>query len=121
MVSVPTAPDAVAASFEGRELSYGELERRANRLAHHLIASGVEPDGRVVVLMERSLEVIVALLGVLKAGAAYVPLDPTYPAERLARVVESSGARVVLTRESLAEIGGWPETAPPVEAGETSP
>ncbi|HVR99644.1 MAG TPA: non-ribosomal peptide synthase/polyketide synthase, partial [Thermoanaerobaculia bacterium] len=111
-------PDAVAASFEDQELTYGELERRANRLAHHLIGLGVEPDGRVGVRMERSLELIVALLGILKAGAAYVPLDPTYPAERLAKVIESSGARVVLTPESWKEIGSQPDTARVVPVGE---
>ncbi|HVR96627.1 MAG TPA: amino acid adenylation domain-containing protein, partial [Thermoanaerobaculia bacterium] len=107
-------PDAVAVSFEDQALSYGELERRANRLAHHLIGLGVEPDGRVGVSMERSPELIVALLGVLKAGAAYVPLDPSYPAERLATLVAGSGARVVLTRESW-KTGTQPDTAPAVE------
>ncbi|HVR95472.1 MAG TPA: amino acid adenylation domain-containing protein, partial [Thermoanaerobaculia bacterium] len=111
-------PDAVAASFAEQELSYGELERRANRLAHHLIALGVEPDGRVGLRMERSLEVIVGVVGILKAGAAYVPLDATYPAERLARVIESSGARVVLTAESWRQIGEQPETPPAVAVGE---
>ncbi|HVR96505.1 MAG TPA: amino acid adenylation domain-containing protein, partial [Thermoanaerobaculia bacterium] len=113
-----STPDAVAASFEERQLTYRELERRANRLAHYLIGLGVGPDDRVGVKMERSLELIVALVGVLKAGAAYVPLDPTYPAERLTRVVESSGARVVLTPESLEEIGDQPDTAPAVAVGE---
>ncbi|HVR99237.1 MAG TPA: amino acid adenylation domain-containing protein, partial [Thermoanaerobaculia bacterium] len=92
-------PDAIAASFENESLSYRELDRRANRLAHHLIGLGIAPDDRVGVRMERSPEMIVALLGVLKAGAAYVPLDPTYPAERLALLVESSGARLVLDRD----------------------
>ncbi|HVR99572.1 MAG TPA: amino acid adenylation domain-containing protein, partial [Thermoanaerobaculia bacterium] len=111
-------PDAVALSCEGRELSYGELERRANRLAHHLIGLGVAPDGRVGVRLERSPEMIVALLGVLKTGAAYVPLDPSYPAARLAALVAGSGARVVLTRESWEEIGSRPATAPAVRTAE---
>ncbi|HVR95616.1 MAG TPA: amino acid adenylation domain-containing protein, partial [Thermoanaerobaculia bacterium] len=113
-----STPDAVASSFEGRQLSYRELERRANRLAHHLIGLGVGPDDRVGVKLERSLELIVALVGVLKTGAAYVPLDPTYPAERLARVIEGSGARVVLTPESWQEIGDQLDTAPTVAVGE---
>ncbi|HVR99985.1 MAG TPA: amino acid adenylation domain-containing protein, partial [Thermoanaerobaculia bacterium] len=106
-----SSPDAVAASFEDESLTYGELERRAGRLARHLTALGVEPDGRVGVRMERSLEMIVALLGILKAGAAYVPLDPSYPEERLALLAASSGARVVLTAESWQEIGEGKDAA----------
>ncbi|HVR97918.1 MAG TPA: amino acid adenylation domain-containing protein, partial [Thermoanaerobaculia bacterium] len=112
-------PEAVAASFEDELLSYGELERRANRLAHHLIRLGAGVDGRVGVRMERSLEMIVGLLGVLKAGAAYVPLDPTYPAERLALLAASSGARVVLDRDLLQRLdASLPETAPAVPMGD---
>ncbi|HVR95001.1 MAG TPA: amino acid adenylation domain-containing protein [Thermoanaerobaculia bacterium] len=112
-------PEAIAASFEDEVLSYGELERRANRLAHHLVRRGVGVEGRVGVRMERSLEMIVGLLGVLKAGAAYVPLDPTYPAERLALLAESSGARVVLERDLLQQLdAGLPDTAPAVRVGE---
>ncbi|HVR95722.1 MAG TPA: non-ribosomal peptide synthase/polyketide synthase, partial [Thermoanaerobaculia bacterium] len=107
-----SAPDAVAACFEDEALSYGELERRANRLAHRLVGLGVEPDGRVGVRMERSLEMIVALLGILKAGAAYVPLDPSYPQERLALLAASSGARVVLTAESWQETGERTDAVP---------
>ena len=77
-------PDAVALSCEGEQLSYGELNAQANRLARHLRALGVGPDVRVGVCLERSIEMVVALLAVLKAGGAYVPLDPGYPAERLA-------------------------------------
>ncbi|HVS00541.1 MAG TPA: amino acid adenylation domain-containing protein [Thermoanaerobaculia bacterium] len=110
-------PEAVAASFEDESLSYGELEWRANRLAHSLIEVGVE--GRVGVRMERSLEMIVALLGILKAGAAYVPLDPTYPAERLALLVESSGARVVLDRGLVQQLDvSLPDTALAVPVGD---
>ncbi|HVR98030.1 MAG TPA: AMP-binding protein, partial [Thermoanaerobaculia bacterium] len=110
-------PEAVAASCEDESLSYGELERRAGRLARSLTGLGVGPDSRVGVRMERSLEMIVALLGVLKAGAAYVPLDPTYPAERLALLVASSGARVVLDRDLRLDVGlpGLQDTAPVAE------
>ncbi|WP_422646038.1 condensation domain-containing protein, partial [Xenorhabdus miraniensis] len=83
-------PDAIAVVFEGQSLSYGELNRRANRLAHHLLALGVQPDDRVAICVERSLEMIVGLLGILKAGAAYLPLDPAYPAERLAYMLEDA-------------------------------
>ena len=105
-------PDAAALSFDGLELTYRELDRRANRLAHHLIAQGVAPEDRVGVMLERSPELIVATLGVLKAGAAWVALDPSYPAERLAVMIESSGARLVLD-ETWSEIEG-PDTAPAV-------
>ncbi|HKH43412.1 MAG TPA: condensation domain-containing protein, partial [Thermoanaerobaculia bacterium] len=94
-------PNAVAASFEGEELTYAGLLARARGLARELIDRGVRPDAPVGVLMERSLEMIVALLGILEAGAAYVPLDPTLPAERLKAVVESAGISVVLDSTSL--------------------
>ena len=97
-------PEAVAVAFEDETLTYRELDRRANRLAHLLGDLGVRPDGRVGVLMERSPEMIVALLGVLRAGAAYVPLDPTYPAGRLAVLVGSSGARAVIAQGRLLHL-----------------
>src|SRR5258706_4844709 len=79
---VARTPEAVAVVFEGQQLSYGELNARANQLAHHLIGLGAGPEVLVGVCMERSLELIVGLLGILKAGAAYVPLDPGYPSKR---------------------------------------
>ena len=85
----------------GAELTYGELNRRANRLAHYLRELGVEPDERVGICVERGLEMMVGLLGVLKAGGAYVPLDPDYPEERLRYMLEDSGAACVLTQERL--------------------
>ena len=97
-------PEAVAAVFEGERLTYRELVDRARRLARQLAARGAGPDGRVGVQQERSLDLIVSLLGVLEAGAAYVPLDPTLPAERLATLVESAGLSAVLTRDSLAAL-----------------
>ncbi len=77
------APDAVAVVFEGAELTYGELNGRANRLARLLAARGVGPETLVAVAMERSADLVVALLAVLKAGGAYLPVDPAYPAERI--------------------------------------
>ncbi len=130
------APQAAAVDFEGESLTYGELDRRANQLAHHLVRLGVGPDAVVGLAMERSLEMVVGVLAVLKAGGAYLPLDPAYPADRLAYMLEDSGARVLLTRSSelgpeelaseelpvrrvrlladAAEIGRLPETAPAV-------
>ncbi|PHM46881.1 Amino acid adenylation [Xenorhabdus miraniensis] len=96
-------PDAIAVVFEGQSLSYGELNRRANQLAHHLIALGVQPDDRVAICVERSLEMVVGLLGILKAGAAYLPLDPAYPAERLAYMLEDAAPVALLTQTALVE------------------
>ncbi|HEU0076673.1 MAG TPA: amino acid adenylation domain-containing protein, partial [Longimicrobiaceae bacterium] len=95
-------PDAPAVSWRGRALSHGELDRRASRLAHHLCALGVGPETRVGVCLERTPELVVALVAVLKAGGAYVPLDPAYPAERLAWMVADSGATVIVTQAALA-------------------
>ena len=79
--------------MQGATLSYGELDKRANQLAHHLIALGVGPEVPVGVMMERSLDLMVALLGVLKAGGAFVPMDPSYPPDRLAIMAEDSQVR----------------------------
>ena len=79
--------------MQGEVLSYGELDKRANQLAHHLVALGVGLEVPVGVMMERSLELFVALLGVLKSGGAYVPMDPSYPPDRLALMMEDSEAR----------------------------
>ncbi|HET7624546.1 MAG TPA: amino acid adenylation domain-containing protein [Verrucomicrobiae bacterium] len=93
-------PDAIAITFEKHSLTYHDLNQRANRLAHHLIRLGIGPETLVAIGMERSLDLIVALLGVLKAGGAYVPLDLSYPAERFRFMLEDSGASLLLTRQS---------------------
>ncbi|HEX2094481.1 MAG TPA: amino acid adenylation domain-containing protein, partial [Longimicrobiaceae bacterium] len=95
-------PDAPAVVFEDGELTYGELNRRANRLAHHLRKHGVGPDVRVGVCVERGPGMVVGLLGVLKAGGAYVPLDPDHPADRLRYMLADSAPAVVLTQGTLA-------------------
>src|SRR3712207_466744 len=96
-------PDAVAVVFEEEQLSYRELNRRSNQLAHYLRKLGVGPEVLVGVCMERSLEMVVGLLGILKAGGAYVPLDPAYPKERLAFMLEDSQASVLLSQQRLLE------------------
>src|SRR5581483_5635645 len=102
------APDATAVTYEGGSLSYGELNVRANRLAHVLRSHGVGPESLVALCLERSLDLVVAILAVLKAGGAYVPLDPTYPADRIAFALEDTAAPVLLTQESLLD--GLPPT-----------
>ncbi|HEY5907058.1 MAG TPA: amino acid adenylation domain-containing protein, partial [Vicinamibacteria bacterium] len=96
-------PEAAAVSFEGQTLSYAALNRRANQLAHRLRSIGVGPETLVGIAVERSLDMVVALLGVLKAGGAYLPLDPSYPQERLAYMLEDARARVLLTQEPLRD------------------
>ncbi|MGS0897509.1 amino acid adenylation domain-containing protein, partial [Burkholderia stagnalis] len=96
-------PEAVAVVFEGARLSYGELNARSNRVARYLRRQGIGPDQRVAICVERSLEMTVSLLGVLKAGAAYVPLDPSYPADRLAYMLADSAPAVLVTQQSLLD------------------
>ncbi len=91
-------PDAVAVSFAGQEITYHELNRRANQLAHFLRRSGVGPEVLVGLLVERSIEMMIGLLGILKAGGAYVPLDPAYPDKRLSFMVEDAELSIVLTQ-----------------------
>ena len=100
---VEKSPEAVAVVFEDRQLSYQELNKRANRLAHSLQRLGVGPEARVGICVERSLEMVVGLLGILKAGGAYVPLDPNYPKARLLWMLEDSGPRVVVTKLELVK------------------
>jgi len=94
-------PDAVAVVCERQSLSYGELNRRANQLAHYLEKRGVGPETLIAMCMERSLDMIVGILGVLKAGGAYLPLDLSYPPERLAFMIEDANPPVVITQEDL--------------------
>jgi amino acid adenylation domain-containing protein len=99
--------DAVALIYEDRQLSFTELDRRSNQLAHYLRAFGVGPELVVGLCVERSIEMVVGLLGILKAGAAYLPLDPSYPQERLKYMLADASAAVVVTRAGL--IGQLPE------------
>ncbi|HVS00719.1 MAG TPA: amino acid adenylation domain-containing protein, partial [Thermoanaerobaculia bacterium] len=132
---VEKTPRAMAVSFEGLEVTYEELNRRANRLAHHLIGLGIRPEGLVGVAAERSIEMVVGLVATLKAGGAYVPLDPGYPRERLQFMLEDAGIEVLLTQGRLeaalpphqaravlldGEIDG-PDTNPDVEVYPENP
>jgi amino acid adenylation domain-containing protein/non-ribosomal peptide synthase protein (TIGR01720 family) len=98
---VRRAPNALAVGFGDQKLTYSELNRRANQLAHFLKKRGVGPDKLVGICVERSFDMIVGLLGILKAGGAYLPLDPTYPRERLSYMLEEGDVSVLLTQESL--------------------
>jgi len=133
------APDAVAVELGEHRISYRELVAGANRLAHHLQASGVSTGQRVAICLERSPDQVTAMLAVLAAGAAYVPLDPAYPRARLDDMLADSGARVLITRDGLAapfaaesrrvvridaereEIAARPDTRPPSIAGPDDP
>ena len=100
---VELAPDAIALVFEEQQLTYKELNQRANQLAHHLRNLGVGAEVLVGICVERSLEMVVGLLGILKAGGAYVPLDPAYPPERLVFMLEDASVAVLLTQARLVE------------------
>ena len=95
---VKLAPEAIAVIFEGKQLTYQELNSQASQLAHYLKTLGVGPEVLVAPCVERSLEMVVGLLRILKAGGAYVPLDPHYPQNRLALRLEHSQAPVLLTQ-----------------------
>ena len=96
-------PDAVAAEAGDARISYEDLNRRANRIAHGLVAAGVGVDERVAICMTRGLDMVAGMLGILKAGAAYVPLEPGYPAARLAYLLEDSAPKALLTQRELLE------------------
>ncbi|MBN1239295.1 MAG: amino acid adenylation domain-containing protein, partial [Gammaproteobacteria bacterium] len=103
------APDRIAVSCEDRHLSYAELDRRANQLARELAVLGAGPGRLVGILLERSIETVVAILGVLKSGAGYVPMDPAYPADRLRFMLDDAGVCILLTQS--AGKGAEPVTA----------
>ncbi|MCK0546127.1 AMP-binding protein, partial [Pseudomonas syringae pv. aptata] len=101
---VQAQPDAIAVVFESQRLSYAELNNRANQLAHQLINLDIGPDDRVAICVERGPGMIIGLLAILKAGAGYVPLDPAYPAERLAYVLQDSAPAAVLVHTATADM-----------------
>ena len=100
---VDRTPDATALIYRTRSLTYRELDERANAVAAHLRRLGVGPDSMVGIFIDRSIDMMVGLLGIMKAGAAYVPMDPAYPSVRIAMMLEDSGAEVVLTHSTLAD------------------
>ena len=103
-------PQTVALAFAGKQLTYEQLNHRSNQVAHHLKRFGIRPEVPVGLFVERSLEMVIGLLGIVKAGGVYVPLDPDYPAERLKNMLQDSGVNVLLTqsklRNLLAEFAG---------------
>ncbi|MDB4901400.1 MAG: amino acid adenylation protein, partial [Mucilaginibacter sp.] len=100
---VAKSPDAIAIVFEGKQLSYSELNKRSNQLAHYLQKQGVKAETLVPVCLERSLEMMVGILGILKAGGAYVPIDPEYPQERISYMLEDTGAAIILSTRASKE------------------
>ena len=95
-------PEAVALDFQAQHMTYGQLERRANQVAHYLMTKGIGPESLVGVCMDRSLEVIIALLGILKAGGAYLPLDPNYPQGRLTWMLDDARPALLITQRAFA-------------------
>ncbi|MFC5025774.1 amino acid adenylation domain-containing protein [Streptomyces coeruleoprunus] len=100
-------PDEIAVTFEGQDVSFAELDRRANRVAHRLRAMGVGPDQPVAISVERSVEMVVGLLGIIKAGGAYLPIDPTYPRQRVEFMLSDAQPGILLTQTHLLD--GLPE------------
>jgi mycobactin peptide synthetase MbtE len=104
-------PDAVAVVYEGRQYSYREIDDESNRLAHWLIERGIGTEDRVAVLLDKSPELVITALGVLKAGGVYLPVDPTYPDDRLAFILDDAQAKLVL-REPVSGLADYPATEP---------
>ncbi|EAZ91850.1 non-ribosomal peptide synthetase, partial [Crocosphaera chwakensis] len=100
---VKRTPDAIAVVYENQQLTYQELNEKANQLGHYLQKLGVKPDTLVGICVERSMEMVIGLLGILKAGGAYVPIDPNYPQERIEYMSQDSGVNILLTQERLID------------------
>jgi amino acid adenylation domain-containing protein len=103
---VARTPDAPAVSYDGRTLSYAQLDARANQVAHRLIGLGVKPDERVAICVERGVDMIIGVVGILKSGAGYVPLDPSYPLDRLSYMLADSQPMALLTQASVRPLLG---------------
>jgi non-ribosomal peptide synthetase component F len=100
---VRRTPAALAVIYEQERVSYEELNKRANRMAHYLRSLGVGPEALVALLLERSVEMVVAVLGILKAGGAYLPLDPEWPRQRVGEILKDAQVSVVVTQQSVVE------------------
>ena len=100
---VARTPNARAVVYEGKQLTYEELNQAANALAHTLLAQGVGPERLVGLCVERSLDLVIGILGILKAGGAYLPLDPAYPKDRLHYMLQDSKTTILVTQQNLAE------------------
>ena len=96
-------PQATAVIWGDSYLTYDQLDERANQLAHHLQTLGVQPEKRVAICLSRSLELVIAMLAVLKAGGAYIPIDPTYPKDRRQLMLESSHPMILITEQSFSD------------------
>ncbi|MEA5513970.1 amino acid adenylation domain-containing protein [Nodularia sp. UHCC 0506] len=103
VAQVECTPDNIAVVFEDKQLTYKELNQRANQLAHYLQTLGVQPEIPVGIYIERSLEMVIGILGILKAGGCYVPLDPAYPVSRLTYIIDETNISVLLTQSSLLD------------------
>jgi mycobactin peptide synthetase MbtE len=108
---VEATPDAVAVAYEGRRYSYRDVNAEANRVAHWLIAHGIGAEDRIAVLLDKSPELVITALGIIKAGGVYLPIDPTYPHDRLAFILDDSASKLVL-REPVTALDGYPITNP---------
>jgi len=104
---VARTPDAVAVVFEDKSLTYAELNLRTNQLAHHLIAAGAGPETIVGLCLERSLEMVIGMIAILKAGAAYLPLDPVNPPERLSFMLDDANVLVLITHSLRFKRAEW--------------
>jgi len=96
-------PDAIAVVFEGKKLSYSELDKKSDQLANYLLAKCVQNESLIPICLDRSFEMIIGILGILKAGGAYVPIDPTYPEDRINFILADSGAKILLTTSDLSK------------------
>ncbi|ULP40906.1 non-ribosomal peptide synthetase [Mycobacterium lentiflavum] len=106
-----SAPDAIAVGYEGRDYSYREIDEESNRVAHWLIEQGIGTEDRVALLLDKSPELVITALGILKAGGVYLPVDPTYPQDRIAFILGDADAKLVL-REPVTGLSNYPVTAP---------
>ncbi len=94
-------PDAIAVSCGSKQFTYAELDQKANQLANRLVAAGISPDTTVGLCLDRSIDLVAGLLGILKAGGVYVPLDPSYPPDRLAHILDQAAPQIIVTRQTL--------------------